>query len=66
MAFRVEVDIAACIGCVACTRCENFEMKADGKAYAVKSEVDDLRCSEEAAEVCPVGAIKVSKSGVCS
>ena len=66
MAFRVEVDIGACIGCVACTRCENFEMKAGGKACAVKSEVDDLTCSQEVAESCPVGAIKITESEACS
>ena len=62
MTYRVEVEIYACIGCVACTRCDNFEMMLDGRAQTVKTEVDHPGCSGEVAEKCPVGAIKVTKS----
>lgn len=61
MAFKIEVDKEACIGCGACTaQCDNFEL-ADGKAHAKKTTVDDIGCNKEAANVCPVDAIKVTK-----
>ena len=62
MIYKVEVDIDACIGCVACTRCENFRMKPDGKVHAITSGTDHLGCNKEVAEQCPVGAIRVTKS----
>ena len=65
MTYKVEVDIHACIGCVACTSCDNFEMGLDGRAHTVKTEVDHPGCSGEVAEKCPVGAIKVTKSESC-
>jgi len=60
MAFLVEVDPGKCIGCLACTRCKNFVCGNDFKAKAVRSEVEKIGCNQEAAEVCPVGAILVS------
>ena len=60
MAFSVEVDYGKCIGCLACTRCDNFVCGNDFKAQAVRSEVDEIGCNQEAAEICPVGAILVS------
>ena len=65
MSYRVEVDIYACIGCVACTRCNNFEMGMDGRAHVILTEVDHPGCNEEVAEKCPVGAIKVTNSELC-
>ena len=65
MTYRLEVDIYACIGCVACTRCDNFEMEMDGRTRAIKTEVDHPGCNDEVAEQCPVGAIKVTKSESC-
>ena len=62
MAFAVEVDPAKCIGCLACTRCNNFVCGNDFKAQAVRSEVDEIGCNQEAAEICPVGAITISNS----
>jgi ferredoxin len=60
MTFRVELDSARCIGCLACTRCLNFVCGSDFKAQAVRSEVDEIGCNYEAAAICPVGAIFVS------
>ena len=62
MAFRVEVDHGKCIGCLACTRCNNFVCGNDFKAQAVRSEVEEIGCNQEAAEICPVGAITISNS----
>ncbi len=59
--FTVEVDEKTCIGCGACTvTCDNFTMEGD-KAKPVKSEVDEIGCNQEAADSCPVSAIKVTK-----
>ena len=61
MAFKIEVDEEKCIGCGACAAtCNNFEMN-EGKAKAKKKEVDKIGCNQEAADVCPVEAIKVNK-----
>ena len=59
MVSHVRLDSNACIGCVACTRCENFEMGEDMRAHLVKSEVEDEKCVLEAIANCPVGAIKL-------
>jgi len=59
--YSVSVDKELCIGCGACTvACDNFIMN-DDKAKPVKSEVDDIGCNQEAADGCPVSAIKVVK-----
>jgi ferredoxin len=50
---HVRLDSNACIGCVACTRCENFEMGEDMRAHLVEDET----CVLEAIANCPVGAI---------
>lgn len=61
MVFKIEIDKEACIGCGACTAtCDNFEMKED-KAAVKNKEVDEIGCNQEAADVCPVGAIKIKK-----
>lgn len=65
MTYRVEVDINACIGCFACTKCDNFEMGMDAKAHVLEKEVDHLGCSGEVVKMCPVDAIKVTKSESC-
>ena len=52
-----------CIGCGACTAVcpANWEMQNDNKAYPKKTEIskDELKCNQEAAEVCPVNCIKI-------
>lgn len=61
MTHKIEVDKNKCIGCGACVSIcpASFEMK-DGKACAVKGEVDKLSCEKDAGTGCPVGAISVS------
>jgi ferredoxin len=54
---HVRLDSNACIGCVACTRCENFEMGQDMKAHVVKGEVRNEKCVLDAISNCPVAAI---------
>lgn len=60
--YKIEVDKAKCIGCGACVAVcgENFELKG-GKSSPKKKEVQDLGCNQEAADNCPVGAIKITK-----
>lgn len=56
----ISVNQQACIGCGSCeaTCPKVFELK-DGKAYVKKGqEKSKLPCAKEAAESCPVNAIK--------
>jgi ferredoxin len=58
----VTIDKNKCIGCGACASiCEAvFEMKDDGKAHVKKGqEKSKDSCVKEAAESCPVEAIKI-------
>jgi ferredoxin len=59
--YKVTVN-KECIGCGACVAiCEKvFELK-DGKARAKVSKTDD-KCVKDAADSCPVNAIKVEKA----
>ncbi len=61
--FKIKHDLDACIGCGACASVcpDNWEMK-DGKSHPKKTELNDIGCNQEAADVCPVGAIKIVKS----
>lgn len=61
MVHKIAVDKNKCVGCGACaaTCPDSFKMK-DGKAFVVKSEVEELTCEKEAESGCPVGAISVS------
>lgn len=59
---KVVVDENLCIGCGLCadTCPDIFEMGDDGQAHAVHPEkCDDFPCCKEAAESCPVEAIKI-------
>jgi ferredoxin len=59
--YKISVDKKLCIGCGACTvACSNFVMK-DDKSVPVKKEVDDIGCNKEAADSCPVEAIKIEE-----
>lgn len=59
--YKIELDKDTCIGCGACTvACDNFVLDGD-KAKPVKTEVDEPGCSQEAADSCPVSAIKITK-----
>ncbi len=56
--MTVKVDKETCIGCGSCEAVcpEGFKVE-NGKAH-VKSQ--DAKCAKEAAESCPVDAIKVN------
>ena len=62
--YKVKVDQESCIGCGAC--CANFEFFEfnDDGVSTVKGKTEDVvegEDIEEAANVCPVDAIKVEK-----
>ena len=63
--YKVKVDQESCIGCGAC--CANFEFFEfnDEGVSTVKGKTEDIvegEDIEEAANVCPVDAIKVEKA----
>ena len=58
MTYKIELDKEKCLGCGACTQCNNWELK-DGKASPKKTELDDIGCNREAEEICPVKAIRI-------
>ncbi len=59
--FKVEIDEDACIGCGACTSCDNFELGDDGKAKTKQAELEEVGCNKEAADNCPVDCIKITE-----
>ncbi|MBW2992706.1 ferredoxin [Candidatus Woesearchaeota archaeon] len=64
MGYKVTVDKNECIGCGACeAQCpEGFEINQDeAKANPKKAKVNDLGCIKEAADICPVNAIKIEE-----
>ena len=57
----IKVDKEKCIGCGACISVsDNFEIK-DGKAVVKNPEPKDITKDKEAADICPVKAIKVEE-----
>ena len=61
MAFKVEVDADACIGCGACVAAcaDNFDMEGD-KAIVKNAEIEEIGSNQDAADGCPVSCIKVT------
>ncbi|MBN1792167.1 ferredoxin [Candidatus Woesearchaeota archaeon] len=62
--YKLSVDAEACIGCGACaaTCPDLFDIKETDKghkAVAKKAETEDLEGAKNAAEVCPVNAIRL-------
>lgn len=60
--FKIEFDKEACIGCGTCVALcpDNWTMAGD-KAKPKKIELNEIGCNKDAAESCPVNAIKIKK-----
>jgi ferredoxin len=58
MPYKVGFDEEKCLGCGACTQCNNWELK-NGKAHPKKTKLDNVGCNKEAEDVCPVNAIRI-------
>jgi len=60
--IKVTVNSEMCIGCGACIAiCDSiFALWEDWKSYVVKQPEteEEIKCVDEAVNVCPVGAIK--------
>jgi len=72
--FKVVLEREECTACESCVETcpDTFEMADDGLAQVKGStrvgsndelEMDDVGCSKEAAEVCPVNIIHVFEGG---
>jgi len=61
--FNIKVDKDACIGCGNCVNIcpDNFKI-VKGKAVPLNISVKDISCNQEAADSCPVQAIKIVKT----
>ncbi len=56
-------DRDACVGCGACVSVcpDNWEMAEDGKAKCKNTEVEEIGCNKQAAEICPAQCIKIEE-----
>lgn len=66
--YKIKFNKAECIGCGACAQqCpDNWEIVEEGDGYKAKPKhtaLDRLGCNEEAANICPVEAIKIIRGG---
>ena len=58
---KITIDEKKCIGCGTCAAmCPSHFIMEGEKSKAVKAEVEDLSCAREAADACPVSAIKIA------
>jgi len=63
MAYKIEVDHNACIGCGACVAaCDTGFKMQDNKSVPTKKTVDKATCENEAVDVCPVNCIKITEN----
>ncbi|MBI5871747.1 ferredoxin [archaeon] len=64
--YSIKFNKKECIGCGACAQqCpDNWEIIEDGEGYKAKPKhtaLEKIGCNEEAANICPVEAIKIIK-----
>ncbi|MCK5416351.1 ferredoxin [Candidatus Parcubacteria bacterium] len=57
--YKIEFLRDKCLGCGACTLCDNWEFADDGKVKPKQNELSDIGCNDQAAQVCPVQIIKI-------
>jgi len=57
--YKIEFKKKDCLGCGACTQCNNWKIGTNGKASPLKWEFAKIGCNSVAEKVCPVNIIKV-------
>ena len=57
--FKIIFEREKCVGCGACTSCDNWGMQDDGKVSPKQVDLEDVGCNEQAAEVCPIKIINI-------
>jgi len=59
--FVIKFEREKCIGCGSCAAvCPvNWELKDDGKAMPINTELENMSCNQTAAEICPAQCIHV-------
>lgn len=61
MKYKIEFNKENCRGCGACTQCDNWEMDEEGKAHPIKTELEEIGCNQDAADICPAEIIQIKK-----
>lgn len=61
MSYKIEFDRNNCLGCGACTMCENWDFADDGKVNPIKTDIAEVGCNKDASEICPAQVIKIIK-----
>lgn len=61
MFYGAELNSGKCYGYTSCSRCDDFKIGTDGRAYHVHSEIEKLECVRIAAKYCPVDAIVIEE-----
>lgn len=57
--YKIEFLRDRCLGCGACTICENWDIADDGKAKPKQIELSVLGSNQQAAQICPAQIIKI-------
>ena len=60
--YKIIFKRKKCLGCGACTSCDNWSIGNDGKASPIKTELNDIGCNKQAAEICPIKIIKINQN----
>lgn len=59
--FKISQEHEKCLGCGACTSCDNWVIGEDSKAAPVATEVEEIGCNQAAADACPVSCIHIEE-----
>jgi len=62
MVVKIKQDYSACIGCGACVYvcADNWKFQGE-KPKPIKTEVKEVGCNKQAADVCPVQCITIEE-----